>query len=219
MFRSFFLAGFEGSTGYNRHGQWFDQVAATGHDRSVDQDYRDLAALGIHAARETVRWPLVDRGGPLRFLQPGAVRPRGAGERHRSHLGPFPLRLSAGRRPLGRRLPGALRRILLRGRALSRPRRRGALCHAGQRAVLHGLCGRREGAVRALRPGARLGAQGRAHRAPPSPASTPSGSPARKRGSSMSIRCAGWRRRPAGRTLPRRRATSTSASSSRAGTC
>ena len=26
MFRSFFLAGFEGSTGYNRHGQWFDQV-------------------------------------------------------------------------------------------------------------------------------------------------------------------------------------------------
>ncbi len=63
MFRSFFLAGFEGSTGYNRHGDWFDQVVATGHDRTVAQDYRDLAALGIHAARETVRWPLVDRGG------------------------------------------------------------------------------------------------------------------------------------------------------------
>jgi hypothetical protein len=62
MFRSFFLAGFEGSTGYNRHGQWFDQVAATGHDRTVDRDYRDLAALGIHAARETVRWPLIDLG-------------------------------------------------------------------------------------------------------------------------------------------------------------
>ena len=31
MFRSFFLAGFEGSTGYNRHGEWFDQVTATGH--------------------------------------------------------------------------------------------------------------------------------------------------------------------------------------------
>lgn len=62
MFRSFFLAGFEGSTGYNRHGRWFDQVAATGHDRTVDRDYRDLATLGIHAARETVRWPLVDRG-------------------------------------------------------------------------------------------------------------------------------------------------------------
>jgi hypothetical protein len=63
MFRSFFLAGFEGSTGYNRNGLWFDQVVATGHDRTVDQDYRDLAELGIHAARETVRWPLVDLGG------------------------------------------------------------------------------------------------------------------------------------------------------------
>src|SRR5215211_1004348 len=67
MFRSFFLAGFEGSTGYNRHGRWFDQVAATGHDKTVERDYRDLAALGIHAARETVRWPLVDRGGGYDF--------------------------------------------------------------------------------------------------------------------------------------------------------
>ncbi|HYZ49131.1 MAG TPA: hypothetical protein VE567_09595 [Sphingomonas sp.] len=62
MFQSFFLAGFEGSTGYNKHGQWFDQVVATGHDRTVDEDYCDLARLGIHAARETVRWPLVDLG-------------------------------------------------------------------------------------------------------------------------------------------------------------
>jgi beta-glucosidase/6-phospho-beta-glucosidase/beta-galactosidase len=63
MFRSFFLAGFEGSTGYNRHGRWFDQVVATGHDQTVDQDYRNIAELGLHAARETVRWPLVDQGG------------------------------------------------------------------------------------------------------------------------------------------------------------
>ena len=62
MFRSFFLAGFEGSTGYNRHGDWFDQVIATGHDKTVAQDYRDIAELGIRAARETVRWPLVDLG-------------------------------------------------------------------------------------------------------------------------------------------------------------
>lgn len=62
MFRSFFLAGFEGSTGYNRRGQWFDHVIATGHDRTLEDDYRDLAELGIHAARETVRWPLVDLG-------------------------------------------------------------------------------------------------------------------------------------------------------------
>ena len=62
MFRSFFLAGFEGSTGYNRHGEWFDQVVATGHEKTVEQDYRDLSELGIHGARETVRWPLVDLG-------------------------------------------------------------------------------------------------------------------------------------------------------------
>jgi hypothetical protein len=62
MFRSFFLAGFEGSTGFNRHGHWFDQVVATGHDRTLDADYRNIARLGMHAARETVRWPLVDRG-------------------------------------------------------------------------------------------------------------------------------------------------------------
>ncbi|MDF2811738.1 MAG: glycoside hydrolase [Microvirga sp.] len=62
MFRSFFLAGFEGSTGYNRHGEWFDQVAATGHDRTVDEDYRKLAALGIRGVREVMRWPLIDLG-------------------------------------------------------------------------------------------------------------------------------------------------------------
>jgi len=62
MFRSFFLAGFEGSTGFNRHGHWFDQVVATGHDKTVEQDYRNLAELGFRAARETVRWPLVDQG-------------------------------------------------------------------------------------------------------------------------------------------------------------
>ena len=62
MFESFFLAGFEGSTGYNRNGDWFDQVVATGHDRTVEADYRDIASCGLRAARETVRWPLVDMG-------------------------------------------------------------------------------------------------------------------------------------------------------------
>ena len=37
-------------------------------------EYGHLAALGIHAARETVRWPLVDRGGRYDFssLEPFA---------------------------------------------------------------------------------------------------------------------------------------------------
>ncbi len=62
MFDSFFLGGFDGSTGYDKSGRWFDHVVATGHEHFVESDYRALASIGIHGARETVRWPLVDRG-------------------------------------------------------------------------------------------------------------------------------------------------------------
>ncbi|MCK6547031.1 glycoside hydrolase [Myxococcota bacterium] len=61
MFKSFFLAGFECATGYNVHGAWIDQIAATKHDVYVDDDYRALAEIGIFGVREAVRWPLVDR--------------------------------------------------------------------------------------------------------------------------------------------------------------
>lgn len=67
MFRSFFFAGFEGATGYNQSGDWIDQVAATWHDRHADADYRRLRDVGIFAAREAIRWPLVDRGGRYDF--------------------------------------------------------------------------------------------------------------------------------------------------------
>lgn len=60
MFRSFYLAGFECATGYNMHGEWIDQIAATEHDLHVDADYARLADVEIHAVREAVRWPLVD---------------------------------------------------------------------------------------------------------------------------------------------------------------
>lgn len=72
MFRSLFLAGFEGSTGINRHGEWFDHVVATGHQARVDEDYRNVSLLGLHGAREAVRWPLIDRRGRYDFssLQP-----------------------------------------------------------------------------------------------------------------------------------------------------
>ena len=63
MFRSFYLAGFECATGYNMHGEWIDQIAATEHDLHVDADYARLAEVDIHAVREAVRWPLVVRGG------------------------------------------------------------------------------------------------------------------------------------------------------------
>jgi hypothetical protein len=67
MFNSFFLAGFECATGHNVNRQWIDQIAATQHDRFVRDDYRRLNELGILAAREAVRWPLVDKAGSYDF--------------------------------------------------------------------------------------------------------------------------------------------------------
>jgi hypothetical protein len=67
MFRSFYLAGFECATGYNMHGEWIDQIAATEHDLHVDADYRRLDDVGIRAVREAVRWPLVDHKGRYDF--------------------------------------------------------------------------------------------------------------------------------------------------------
>lgn len=63
MFRSLFIAGFEGATGIDRYGRWFDQVKATLHDREVHHDYQLISEAGFRTARECVRWPLVDRGG------------------------------------------------------------------------------------------------------------------------------------------------------------
>ncbi|HEX4950753.1 MAG TPA: glycoside hydrolase [Blastocatellia bacterium] len=60
MFRSFLQAGFEGTTGYNRHGEWIDQIVATEHDLHVNEDYARLRELGLLTVREAVRWPLVN---------------------------------------------------------------------------------------------------------------------------------------------------------------
>lgn len=67
MFRSFFIAGFEGTTTTNVQHQWIDQVAATQHSEHVDDDYRRLREVGLRAAREAIRWPLVDQAGKLDF--------------------------------------------------------------------------------------------------------------------------------------------------------
>src|SRR5947209_18133459 len=60
MFRSFFLAGFECATGYNVHNRWIDKIAETQHDRFVREDYARLSHCAIYAAREAVRWPLIN---------------------------------------------------------------------------------------------------------------------------------------------------------------
>src|SRR5687768_14198947 len=67
MFRSFFFAGFECATGYNAVGEWIDQVAATHHDKHAEEDYKRLRDVGIYAAREAIRWPLVDQKGRFNF--------------------------------------------------------------------------------------------------------------------------------------------------------
>jgi len=67
LFRSFFIAGFESATGLNQRLQWIDQISATEHDRRIDRDYAMISKIGIHVARDGVRWPLVDTGRKYNF--------------------------------------------------------------------------------------------------------------------------------------------------------
>jgi hypothetical protein len=81
LFPSFFFAGFEGSMARNIHREWIDQIAATEHDGQVAGDYRRLRESGLCAAREAIRWPLVDRRGRYDF---SSVQPfLDASRRHR----------------------------------------------------------------------------------------------------------------------------------------
>jgi len=79
-FASFIWAGFECATGFNKHGEWIDQIAATHHDVCVDEDYARLVDVGIRTVRDAVRWPLVVDGGGYDF---SSVEPiLAAAERH-----------------------------------------------------------------------------------------------------------------------------------------
>lgn len=62
MFRSFFLAGFECATGYNRSKNRMDMICATQHDRFAQLDYRLISDLEIYGVREAIRWPIADQG-------------------------------------------------------------------------------------------------------------------------------------------------------------
>lgn len=61
LFSSFFLGGFECSTHRTREGRRLDLLAATGHDRHARADYLRLQHAGIRAARDGVRWHLVEQ--------------------------------------------------------------------------------------------------------------------------------------------------------------
>ena len=60
LFRSLFLGGFECSTHRRRDGHRLDLIRASRHDEFAGADYQRLAAQGILAARDGVRWHLVE---------------------------------------------------------------------------------------------------------------------------------------------------------------
>jgi beta-glucosidase/6-phospho-beta-glucosidase/beta-galactosidase len=67
LFDTFWLGGFEASCHINRAGQRLDLIAATQHDRLAAGDYALLREFGLRAARDGVRWHLVDRGSRYDF--------------------------------------------------------------------------------------------------------------------------------------------------------
>ncbi|KQW43263.1 MULTISPECIES: hypothetical protein [unclassified Roseateles] len=58
---SFWMGGFEGADHVNGVGEALDMVAATGHDRRLDADYRAARRLGLRCLRESIGWRLTER--------------------------------------------------------------------------------------------------------------------------------------------------------------
>ncbi|KQQ35004.1 glycosyl transferase family 1 [Rhizobium sp. Leaf306] len=69
IFKSFLMGGFECSTHRLRPangettGRRLDMIAAIEHDRFAEQDYRQLAGLGIRTVRDGFRWHLIEKSG------------------------------------------------------------------------------------------------------------------------------------------------------------
>ena len=61
LFSSFWMGGFESACHVNRANVRLDMMAATQHDRFVEEDYARLRQVNITAARDTIRWHLVER--------------------------------------------------------------------------------------------------------------------------------------------------------------
>ncbi len=61
FFNSYFLAGFECSTHRLPSGRRLDMIAATQHEKFALQDYQRIQSQGMRAAREGIRWHLVEQ--------------------------------------------------------------------------------------------------------------------------------------------------------------
>jgi hypothetical protein len=59
--RSYFMGGFECSTKLRPDGRRLDLIESTGHGRWCFEDYRALVRHGIGAARDGLRWHLIER--------------------------------------------------------------------------------------------------------------------------------------------------------------
>ncbi|HVZ22579.1 MAG TPA: hypothetical protein VG871_16010, partial [Vicinamibacterales bacterium] len=66
LFNSFFLGGFECSTHRLRTGKRLDLVHSTRHDEFAASDYRLLQQYGVRAARDGLRWTVIERS-PYRY--------------------------------------------------------------------------------------------------------------------------------------------------------
>jgi hypothetical protein len=60
LFQSFFLGGFECSNHKRRDGRRLDLIASTCHDELAAADYRRLKDVGMSAARDGIRWHVVE---------------------------------------------------------------------------------------------------------------------------------------------------------------
>ncbi|PZM08920.1 glycosyltransferase family 4 protein [Rhizobium tubonense] len=78
LFTSFMQGGFECSTHRLRprqdevSGRRVDVIAAVGHDRQPEDDYRQLQGLGISSVRDGFRWHLIEKSGDYEW---SSVRP------------------------------------------------------------------------------------------------------------------------------------------------
>jgi beta-glucosidase/6-phospho-beta-glucosidase/beta-galactosidase len=61
LFDTFFLAGFECSTHRLLTGRRLDLIGSTKHDKFARQDYARLRQVGIEAARDGLRWHLIEK--------------------------------------------------------------------------------------------------------------------------------------------------------------
>ena len=177
-------------------------MVATGHDRTVDEDYRQLAALDIHAARETIRWPLVDLGhGRYDFstVEPFVEAARRHGVEviwDLFHYG-YPQGLDLWSEEFPKRFADYCYAV---GRYIAARTEGTCAFTPVNEPSFMAYAGRREGPVRTARDAGAAGTSRSRSRARPSRASMPCGRPARAPAWSMSIRCAAWLCRPTGPT-------------------